>query len=286
MASADSWCSVGELDVPSLNLIVHVARFIARGDWLDVSGLAGEPRLMKWDSPYVLRKLTVKYSRVVAGDPAQDYAMTTHHFLNLTDDAPDSSWTSGDYAAVESLMDAFWNAIKPRYSPSVILAEYSWRADGPAYRPHTPKPSGLLSPTLRATARALPGTSASTEMMPPQVAVTVTEVTSAKYTVEDVEGSGAQVRNRWGRFYLPAPASVNVIGGRLAAAGLQTDVANAAQTFYNGCVAADFIPVVYSPTTGSSWSCDEIHVDDIFDVVRSRRFITPKDRKVKAITAP
>lgn len=241
---------------------------------------------MQWNAPYELRKLTVNYSRAVTGAPAQDAAMTTHHFLNLTADVPDVSWITADYTTVESAFDAFWTAIKPRYSPSVSLAQYSWRQDGPAFRPH----GTSLAPNLRTIARSVAGTNTHT-LMPPQVAVSVTEVTPAKFTVEDVEGSGTQSRNRWGRFYLPAPAlddaSANstCLNGRVDSAFAEA-VAVAAQVMYNACVAADLIPVMYSPTTGSAWAVSDVHVDDIFDVVRSRRFVTPLSRHSKSIDAP
>jgi hypothetical protein len=53
---------------------------------------------------------------------------------------------------------------------------------------------------------------------------------------------------------------------------------------YNTCRAADLIPVMYSPTTGNSWSVDEIHVDDIFDVIRSRRYRVPLARNAVVLT--
>jgi hypothetical protein len=48
-------------------------------------------------------------------------------------------------------------------------------------------------------------------------------------------------------------------------------------------VAKQLIPVMYSPTTGNAWSITEIHVDDIVDVVRSRRYIVPTTRQPKPI---
>jgi hypothetical protein len=113
--------------------------------------------------------------------------------------------------------------------------------------------------------------------------VSVTETTGAQFTVEDVEGSGAQLRNRWGRFYLPAMTVSKVTNGRLASA-TQIGLADAVDTFYEACVTAGLIPVVYSPTTGHAWSVLETHVDDIFDVVRSRRFITPLSREPRTVT--
>lgn len=236
--------------------------------------------LMEFTSAYELRKLTVSYTRAQGTNPVQDAAQTTHHFLNRTAGLPDATWTSADYAAVEALFDTFWGSIKDRYSTTYVLAEYEWRADGPAFRPH----GSTLSPTLRRTARSVAGTSAS-QPLPPQCAHTVTEVTAARYTVEDVEGSGTQLRNRWGRFYLPPVTVDQIIAGRLATTA-SADIADAAETMYDAAVAADFLPVMYSPTTGHSWSVDEIHVDDIIDVIRSRRYTEPLTRNARTITAP
>lgn len=236
--------------------------------------------LMEWTTSYELRKLTVSYSRTPSSGVVQDAAMTTHHFLNITDGIPDSSWTTADYTAVESAFDTFWGALSSNYYSGVKLSEYVWRADGPTFRPF----GSSLSPTLRRTARSLAG-SATEGSLPPQCAVSVTETTAAKYTVENVEGVGTQIRNRWGRFYLPAPkrslSGDGWIGGTFPA-----DVANAAQAMYNTCTAAGLVPVVYSPTTGHAWSVLEIHVDDIFDVIRSRRYVTPNTRSARAINQP
>lgn len=206
--------------------------------------------------------------------------MTTHHFVNLTGGVPDASWITADYTAVESAFDAFWNAMKAYYHSGFKLGEYIWRADGPAFRPK----GSNLAPTLRRTPKNVAGTSAA-DLLPPQVAVTVTETTSATFVVEDVEGSGAQVRNRWGRFYMPAPAVGACVMGRVSPT-FQTLLADSIDTCYEACVAAGLHPVVYSPTTGHAWSVLETHTDDIFDVMRSRRYITPLSRAARTLTQP
>jgi len=206
--------------------------------------------------------------------------MTTHHFLNLTGGDPDGTWTTGDYTTVESAFDTYWGAIKEWFSDKYTLAQYQWRADGPAHRPHGTE----FSPTLRTIARTVAG-GATNQSLPPQVALSVTEVTPAKYTATDVEGVGDQLRNRWGRYYLPA-MTVGVMSNGRPSPTVTADVADATQVFYNTCVAADLIPVMYSPTTGSSWAVSDIHVDDIFDVIRSRRFVTPTTREPRVIDSP
>lgn len=228
--------------------------------------------MASWTGSYELRELAVVWRRETFGGPVQDVAMCTFHLMNLTGGAPDATWTTGDYTAAEALFDTWWTAILSRFNNSLQLAEYVWRADGPAFKPH----GSSLAPTLRRVARSVPGTNVQSPL-PPQVAMSVTEVTAAKFTVEDVEGAGTQLRNRWGRFYLPAPALDQTNSGRFTSAAC-TAVSNATKTLYNGLRAADLIPVMYSPTTGNSWSVDELHVDDICDVIRSRRYVTPLTR--------
>jgi hypothetical protein len=114
--------------------------------------------------------------------------------------------------------------------------------------------------------------------------MTITERTAAQYTVEDVEGAGTQLRKRWGRIYMPAPTSVVVTDGRIGSA-YRTNLAGNTATLYNSCRSAGFIPVMYSPTTGNAWSVDELAVDDVFDVIRSRRFDTVLARVVSATQA-
>lgn len=235
--------------------------------------------LVEWTTSYELRKMTAVYTRAEAGVPPQDDAMTTHHFLNITGGVPDATWTDTDYAAVETAFTTFWTAITDRFTNIVTLSELNWRADGPAFKPF----GSSLQPTLRATARSVAG-AATGSACPPQVAISVTERTDARFTVTDVEGVGTQSRNRWGRFYLPQPAvSALVTDGRIANAAA-TDIADSAETFYEACVTAGLIPVMYSPTTGHAWSVTQLAVDDLADVIRSRRHRTATNYHVRDIT--
>lgn len=236
--------------------------------------------LMEFTSAYELRELSMKWTRNFPGKPPEDHALCTFHLLNRTAGLPDATWTTADYTTAEGLFDAYWTAIKDRYPAfGPVLAEYQWRPDGPAFKPF----GASLQPTLRTTARSVAGTSTGDAMLPPQAAITVTEVIPSTFTVEDVEGVGTQVRNRWGRFYLPAPGSTSLADGRIAAATL-TDIADATKTLYDGLVAADLLPVVYSPTTGHAWSVAEVHVDDVWDVIRSRRYRNTLARTPRTIT--
>lgn len=238
--------------------------------------------LAEYTSAYELRKLTIDWSRDDPSGILQDVAQCTFHFLNLTGGLPDDTWTTGDYTNVETFAMDFWEAIQDFYTEDVFLSQFSWRADGPAFKPF----GAGLSPVLRNVAASNHGTDATHMQLPPQVAMTVTEVTASKFTVTDVEGDpGTHLRNRWGRFYLPAPAAGNANSEGRIGAVVCGAIADAVQTYYNAAVAADLIPVMYSPTTGHAWTVDAIHVDDIFDVIRSRRYVTPTTREPRDIDA-
>lgn len=251
--------------------------------WVEPNLVPAPPALaywiVEWTTAYELRKLQVSWERTPGTGVPQDAAMCTFHFLNITAGVPDASWITADYTTVEGAFDAYWTAILANYSTEVKLKEYKWRPDGPAFRPF----GSSLSPTVRITPRAVAGTGSGSQGLPPQVALSVTETTGATFIAHDVEGVGDQVRNRWGRYYLPAPIAAGTQWGRVSPA-LQTAVANAAETFYETCVTAQIVPVVYSPTTGHAWSVQEIHVDDIWDVIRSRRYTTPTSRAPRVIT--
>lgn len=244
---------------------------------------------MQWTAPYELRKLTVSWTREPLVGVSQDVDQCTFHFLNLTDGDPDDSWTEGDFGVVEDAFDTYWEDLKTTFAPTTALHMYSWRKDGPAYKPHGTE----LSPLVREVPRASPGTEGlGTQQLPPQCAISVTEVTPATFVVHGVgvpghaEGTGrTQTRNRWGRFYLPAPDIGSITQGRFTEAFAE-NVSLKTQSFYNACVAGDIIPVVYSPTTGDTWNITEVHVDDIVDVQRSRRYVTPLSRSAMSIDAP
>jgi hypothetical protein len=240
----------------------------------------GETVTAVWTAPYELRKMVVVYTRQPTGGPPQDIAETTHHFINLTGGTPDATWTTADYSQVESAFSAFWSAIRADYSPMVATKEYRWYAAGPAYKSFGP----TSAPLLRVTSAVSAGTS-SARSLPPQCAVSVTEWTTAHYTVPPEHGHPGQLRNRWGRFYLPNPC-ISFMGNLGAASEGRIDPtrqnvwATAAGAFYNACRGGNnLVPVVYSSKNGNSYSVDRIHLDDIVDVIRRRRFETPLSRQ-------
>jgi hypothetical protein len=194
------------------------------------------------------------------GTTAEDVAVTTHNFTNFTGGAVDPSWDSGDFGTVETAMSLFWDAIKPYMKSTTVLHQYRWYAKTKA----TEAPA-TENPPVRVTSvsKTMTGTGAA---LPPQVALSVTEKTAA--------------RKNWGRFYIPS-LTVDILeaaSGRLTS-GTADLVANAAKTMYETCATAELVPVVWSQKHKHAWTVERIQVDNIFDVIRRRRWETPTYRK-------
>jgi hypothetical protein len=94
--------------------------------------------------------------------------------------------------------------------------------------------------------------------MPPQCAYTVTEQT--------------KLRRHWGRIYVPLCVSSSLDTKARLNQTFLTRVRGYWQTFYEACYAADAVPVVVSHGRKSAFSIQRIQIDDIPDVMRSRRW--------------
>lgn len=239
-----------------------------------------------WAAPFELRKLLVKWTRPVAGGTGEDLVVVTLHYLKLTGGSPDAAWSSADYAAQEARWDTWWSFVKAYYAPSTNLAEYRWYKSGPVWEPIGP---ALVNPADRITARAVPGTGAAgTGVLPPQCAITVTKQT--------------EVRKRWGRMYLPNPVvgtTLNTDSAGRVAATIQADLLARFVTLMNGARADNRIPVVWSRAKAAyttpkgtaisahdatAYSITALEVDNLFDVMRSRRYRQPTSRLTTVLT--
>lgn len=202
--------------------------------------------------------------------------MCTHHFI-----APDG-WSSTNWGTVETaLRDAYQAPGTTQRSNIVALRELRW------YRGELDTEKFV---TVHRISSGLSWAAGGSGALPGQVACTVTEV--------------VEKRNSWGRFYLPtlgisACASTGrVVGTTLAG------IAAAWQTAYNAIVATGMEPVVKSskqvpwdlyPLAGAMrlrigvptssvpayLPITAVQVDDIFDVIRSRRHspVSVRDRR-------
>lgn len=267
-----------------------MSSLLAHYDWLAFQPASdGVFAVSTYTGSFELRKLVVEWSRGPSGGTTEDRDMCTFHFLNITDGAPDATWTNTDYTTVETAFDALWTGMKVWHPTWMTLAAYKWFKSGPAWEPEGDMP---YNPVERTTLRSVAGTSGASSMLPPQCAATVTERTA--------------IQKRWGRFYWPAPmpgSGVSVIdaNGRIATAGstFGLDLSTRSVTFYNACRAAELIPVVwsrarsaYTSPAGNSipahaataYSVDMLQVDNLWDVLRSRRYDGPTVRLQTTLT--
>jgi len=204
-----------------------------------------------------VRRCQVVYTRSPSGS-VEDVATTSHDFLNITSGNPDDTWVDADFVTVESLLDTFFTSLKPILHSSTKVTSYRWYRIGPGVPPP--------NPAVRITTKSIQGTGADAQVA--QVACSVTEKTA--------------IRREWGRFYLPGLAwsLTDPTTGRFHAANLGT-VNNAAGVLYAGASSAEFPAVVYSKTRGKAYTVESTQVDDVPDVIRSRRFDRPLLRLVK-----
>lgn len=245
-------------------------------------------------APFELRKLSVRFSRAPAGGTVEDQDVMTFHFLKTSGGAPGTYVDGTDLPAVETAFGTFWTACKTSYPTWVHLDQYRWYKDGPAFyelREDPPPakyvPLAIGNPSIRVTEVDVAGTASAGDVMPPQVAVSVTEKTSA--------------RVHWGRFYMPGGVAAFFADndGRLDMSNVGTTFQGAAVTFYNSCRSANMTPVVFSiqkperltkkgatlpAVEAVAYGVTAIQVDNVLDVIRRRRYSAPTVRTSTNLT--
>lgn len=238
-----------------------------------------------FSTTFETRKLQAIFGRASGGAVPEDSAVCTFHFLKLTAGAPASAWVEADFTALETAFDAMWGSIKVKYYETTKLKQLRWYRAGPQRDEELGAP-GRTGPPVRVVDRNVAGTVAASWPLPPQVAVSVTEMTTDP--------------KAWGRFYLPAPAVLVLdLSGRLEVSN-QTLIGNAADTFYESALTNGTPAVVYSSLKSSrltkagltlpakaarALTVDKLQVDDLLDVIRSRRWASPLLRLQRQVGA-
>lgn len=202
-----------------------------------------------------VRRAQIVFTRAAIGS-GEDNLTTTIDFQNFTNGQPDDSWIDADFTTLEGLLDTFIQTLKPWIYSNIVHSEYRWYRIGPGISPP--------NPPARITARVQPGTA--TDSVPSQVAVTLTERTA--------------VRRTWGRMYLPIGAPGTFIGDGRIHPSVVDGIGTAANTLYSSAFSADLVPVVYSPTRQKAFSVEHVQVDDLADVMRSRRYDKPTHKSI------
>jgi len=188
-----------------------------------------------------------------------DPAVMHFDILNMTGGNPDDTWTSGDYTAVETALDAFWTTAKAKVSGNYKLSELRFYRVGKGV--HKPNPAERVS------TRSVAGTSAGGNM-PPQLACSLTFRTA--------------VRKSWGRTYLPLGA----LGGSDVTAGGEFSTANvdllagALNTLVSSLASSDFYLVVTSLALSAALNVEKVEVDSNLDVIRRRRWKQSAYKKI------
>jgi hypothetical protein len=222
-----------------------------------------------------LRKVQLIWSVQDAAVAAEDARVATFHLAKISGGAVVDTWDAADFTALDAAFSTWWTNIKPKYATEISWDRIKVYKDGPAITPPQ-------VPVYDAD-KNVPGTSPN-DVLPPQCAMTVTEMAGTK--------------PHWGRFYLPTPnnQACNTYGRIVGA--VQTDIADSADIFYTACQTANVPAVVYraalperekkNGTTlparaASAWTVETVQVDDVFDVIRSRRWKYPLLRVQRGI---
>jgi len=231
------------------------------------------------------RRVNWRFTRLTPATTVEDVAMFGFDVVNMTGGNIDSSWTAGDYTAVDAAMTELWGVLQGLVSSSHTLTEIQYHARSfhhdlpigagvPQLQPGSTKEVNRFArsgPPLHVltknAAGGVPG-----QALPYQNAMSVTFRTAA--------------RKHWGRCYIPGLAIADMTGtnGRFASATC-TAVANAFAECASDLGANDFFIMVPSTQNDSKYatslqSVKEIVVDDVPDVIRRRR---PKQASIKAV---
>jgi hypothetical protein len=208
----------------------------------------------------------------------------TFHHIKLSGGQPVNTWDQADFDALVALYVAWWSNVKYWYPTGLVNTGIKFYRAGPAVVPPQP-------PVFESTQNV--AGSAPSSSLPPQVALSVTERAGQK--------------KNWGRFYLPAPASssagatIPISPSGRPSLEFMTDMANHADVLYEAALTANKPFVVYrkhldagrehegdtdlAERPANAQTVDTLQVDDVFDVIRRRRWETVTLRLQRGIGA-
>lgn len=192
-------------------------------------------------------------TRAPSTNPTQDVAICTFHLESFAD-----FWSGTSAAVIEGFFATWLPVVKVYWDTWLTFKEWRWyRLDGSGHTTGSP---------FRVTAVGVPGTgTGGTGILPPQAAMTVTEIASS--------------RRRWGRFYLPVTKVTLTSSARFSSSIIDA-VADATEILYES--AWDSVTSGHFVTRprldGSFEDIHEIQIDDIVDIQRRRRWEMPSIR--------
>lgn len=201
------------------------------------------------------RRCVLRFSRTAPAGMREDAAQIDFEFINFSAGVVDNTWIDADFTALEGYIDTWWTAVKAVVSSTHILDEFRWYKFGPSL-PLSAKGNEEPGPPVRVTDRNVAGAS-TFQALPTQVAMSVTFKTP--------------VRKRWGRFYLPGVDASRLDANARWLSATRTTVGAATDALIASASTNDFAPIVYSPTKRAAFGISAVQIDDVPDVIRSRR---------------
>lgn len=212
-------------------------------------------------------RINVRYSRLTPAGTSEDMAQFKFDVVNITGGAIDTTWTAGDFTALQTPLDAFATLLQGKMESSHVLKEYRGYAmgfnpsdPGPGAGPKsTSRPFRDTGPPVWVVTKTVAGTL--TPALPYQVAMTATLKTGWA--------------SHWGRIYLPGVNTGIDSNGRWGASGRQT-IANGLFDLQDDWAAAGFLVTVPVGQLNKQpfhalLGVHQVVVDDIPDVQRRRR---------------
>lgn len=213
-------------------------------------------------------QVALVFTRAVASTVHEDVALFTLHLCG--EPGVGENWAKLDAtqaAAVETVLNAWWTTCKPKVSADWTLKEYQWRDFGASLPISSRTGLSLPTPTWRITTVGVAATGVGTRL-PDQVAATVTFKTSS--------------RKHWGRIYMPGLITGDIgTQGKLTAATYVDVVAGAFDTMRTSLLALGLStrPVIWSAKYRAVLEIIQTQMDDVPDVIRSRRAKFPTYKK-------
>lgn len=203
-----------------------------------------------------VRRALLVFDRDPPGTVTDDVAEMHFDFMNITGGDPDDTWTTTDFTTLETAITAWHTAMDPLITTAQTLREIRWYRVGTGVFP--PNPAARVTP-IGATG------SSSAVLLPPQCAISITQKTAR--------------RKQWGRSYVPG-CTTNALGAQGSMPNTVVDqVATATGNLVAAAASHEFYAGVLSGVAGSFFATEHVQVDNVWDVIRRRRWRNVTYRK-------
>lgn len=202
-------------------------------------------------------RLTLQWTRATPVNTREDL-MATHLDFVHTDISTAVPLSATEQGEVEAAMNTAYTGITNRLSTTLTLSAYVWHN----FKPLNTRPG----PAVRTTLKSVPGTNAGGRNAD-QLAVSATYITAS--------------RKHWGRSYWPFATSSATDGqyGRITSSHADAIATMINSVFSTPGAGNGITPCVASLAYKGIMTVQTIQVDDIWDVIRSRRAKTASYRK-------